>query len=336
MVLGARRLVYLDTADWSYLESGKCPQADACLRAAGERGDVAYLVSVEHFVEISGLNDGLERRIDYLRKFPATMWVGIGGSDILEFEAKALAAKALGTEPPMTDCPTGWMVNEPDRKLQSAIAMARRARGLYSLYARAEAAARRARAPDTHQQVEKLFGFLVRGDFRGLDRWMDKRGLKQPGLRGSAQRLLLRGVEKGLAFAQALELYPAVDRSDPSFDRVVASKLPRAVRRSRPAMTKIQRAWREQTERVRHVPSLSVVAALEMATYRQLASKYDASVEVDKMHAAFSPLCSVFTCDKRNLATIRSILESAGRDTKVLNTGRLIKLADAVDSDTVR
>ena len=92
------RLVFLDTADWSYVESGRDPSAIAALRALADAGAIKFVVTQDHLVEVAGLRQGLRRRLAFMREFPGTLLFAFSGSQLLRLAAFEFALNALGDE----------------------------------------------------------------------------------------------------------------------------------------------------------------------------------------------------------------------------------------------
>lgn len=161
-------------------------------------------------------------------------------------------------------------------------------------------------------------------------KWAERRGWKRSGWVGGVQKLGFRSVAKALAFIKRRNWYPAMDRSNPAFQRRVAIALPAEIKSSHERMRVLRTAW-EQPARAKRAPSLSIAVALEENNYRQTAAKYDLSVEVDLMHAVFAPVVAVFTCDKRNYPHVARVVTAAELPTAILRTGNLPAVINEIE-----
>ena len=88
--------VYLDQADWSYLQDGMAPEAEARLRDAGSRGRATYFISWTHFAENSQLTEGLASRLSFLRSFPGVQRVEVPAQTLVSYHAQVLVDVAEG------------------------------------------------------------------------------------------------------------------------------------------------------------------------------------------------------------------------------------------------
>ncbi len=331
--LGCRTLVYLDTADWSYLESGKAAVAETQLRELGRVGKIALIVSLDHFVEASGLTRGRWSRVHYMHDFPGTLWLACSGYQITDLAIQLFAARCLDLGPIRQQFLGGWLAHRDVQEFEEVVRNASKLRRVFGVYARAAAFSNTAaRTAHDRKTNDRLLTMVRKGDRVGFRKCVAKSGVTLPGWRGQMQRLAEHILFAGATWARRRGLVSALPRADWHFERCVGSRLPPSIRGSRETMLRLHAVWSDETRRAEASAALACVAALDLRQIATTNPEKMMSSEIDKLHAAFAPLTDVFTCDKRNQPTLAAVLAKARHPTRVLRTGHLDEVADLVSN----
>lgn len=323
-----RALVYLDQADWSYLADGKATDAEAVLRRLGEH-DVTYLLSPEHFYETAGLGPGLSRRVAYLESFPGAVLFPVGSTALLQLNMLQLVRIGSGESPERQTIeaqPLTGPMEEAVRSLQVAI----------PAFRMGEIAMRLGRATRRGQDKEEMLtrnhmrAALLRGDWKKHLVLRERLG-ESPTRR---ERIMTRAIAPVLGWlGERLEragwrpLYKKGE--DPVFEAVYVRFWPPGLPRNRANIRAAHKAWRQRDKYLRAIPSLLAFAAVyENLHYRQ--DTFNASDFMDPLHAAYAPLCDLFTGDKRTIEPLDRMFEQAG--TVFCETERLADVARGLEA----
>lgn len=87
----ARLDIYLDSADWSYLQEGRASEAEAKLRCLASDSEIALFISWEHMAEMAGLKNGLFDRLKFIKGFPNSHVFQSPSDSLLSSEVRSLA-----------------------------------------------------------------------------------------------------------------------------------------------------------------------------------------------------------------------------------------------------
>lgn len=322
------RVVYLDQADWAYLHGGAATEAERILRSLGEAGGVAFLVTLEHLEEGTGLDDPMARAV-YLREFPGTFFTEISGYDLLEFDAVQLArgidrgfeirADRLKeiSDSELRKFVFGFALSHPLRRRLEPLHARRR-----ELFHRDQEVLKAAGRRSTKQDDLALWRTFIRGDVkRAIANW--ERIMGRKATPAEEARLVELTSEMSAAWInfEAIGIAPPRDLDfDMTFVLTVFNSLPLELRRDREAVTRALKAWYDPS---RPAGPLSCAAAVVGSVQENPARAYSASDQVDALHAAFAAATDVFTADKRTVSAM-SRLKLRGR---IFRTGHLLELA---------
>ena len=329
------KLIFLDTADWSYLESGQDPEATAALRSLAKARNLRFLVTLDHLVEIAGLTDGRSDRLAFLQAFPGTVLICAGGTQVIRLAAAAFAAAVFGGEVAPYAVPCSAMDSEPIEQLLSRTRQLLPLRLAHGLHATVTARTNRETAslPKRKQEREaeqKLHRLARKGDIRAVHDHLEKSGKLRPGLVGRAQRLGGEFLVGFYRWAQARGLTTSASRGDFLFDDLVTSKLPARYARNSQTMRALFDVWVDPDELARVSPVLACVKAISKASHQLLDARKIRSTEHDKHHASFASMVDVFTCDGRNQPLVARVMEAGGTGTIVLQTRSPSRVAEAL------
>ena len=325
-----RSIVYLDQADWAYLHAGKAPDAEDVLRTLGASGAIDFLITVHHFEEGSGLNDPASR-VAFLRSFPGTAFTEWSAYDLVRYEAEKLAhglppelGETIGMVPlfeiadgDIEKLTFGFMKSHPVRKLLEPL-YARR-RDLFHLDQEALKAhgARASKADDL-----AIWRAQIRGQpDRAIAIWERIMRVPMTDEQRDQMRRRTEDLSTGWIAGESAGFLPPADLDfDETFVRVVFTALPFEIKRDREAIVRVLRAW---GDRSRPASPLSCAAAVAAGVLDNPARGYQASDQVDVVHAAFAPIVDVFTGDRRTIDALRRLKLKA----RVLGTNSLSDVA---------
>ena len=318
--------VYLDQADWSYLEDGRAADAERELRELAEDHPLLFLISMEHFVETGGLNVGVAKRLSYLKSFPGTMWVATEGTTLVKNSADALVDMALrGRERAPLELQLWPLENLSLAELENMVNVARLMRVAYSMGAKAETHARSTRKgmkKRTLQSQEKYVGHFIDGNWGKVRKHLEKKGIG--GVRQWPGRLLMWLTSGAFSYAKRKGLWGITGaRYDPVFNTWVYMHIDRDIRRNADHLTAIRKVWKDEKQRCSVAPELSCAVSIVESVFWNSARTYSISEEIDPFHAAHAPLVDIFTCDKRNEQPLRRVFRSGGLRTVLLRTKHL-------------
>lgn len=333
--MDGRKLVFLDTADWSYMEDGRQPEAAAKLRDLCASGRARILITLDHLLEIGGLKSGLASRLRFMHDFPGTVLLPVGGSQVTKLAAYAFAIAALGgeMEPQALRCKD--LSTETIESLTEVVEQTRSLHLAQRLQAWAVSATfsdRKKLSKEDGEVHSKLHRLARKGDRQQLMDYLRKR---RP-LRG------LRAIVQDVAGRALFEIYrwgdergilsAAVKNNDFLFDELVSGALPRQLSSDPKIMRLLFETWARPDALALHSPSLACVAAIARGASPTKKTQKIRSTENDKRHAAFAPLADVFTCDRRVHPIISRTLKMARSQTTVIRTSLLADVVAAVKS----
>ncbi len=283
-------LVYLDSADWAYLEEGRAPGLEKELRHRAEAGELAFLLSHEHWVEVAGLGVGRERRLRFLCEFPGTYRLTAATDELLRFEARQLVALARGEQPSPVVLPLeeldaasyasvepwvseyGAVIRDNDRRVVSV-----------KRYSRKIAPARDAKSVRRYNR--KIGAFL-----RGVTDEVVRRLRADGELKGQIHEWILKRfvprMGRTVKFLQRrwITYFPNL-RFDPVFASTVIPCFPDEVRRDAELIGTIYEAWRRKENR-KFAPALACAVALGERLEMQPDIELKESDLADARHAA--------------------------------------------------
>lgn len=328
--------VYLDTADWAYLEEGKAPDVVTFLSELGETGAAVFVVSHEHWVEVAGLSHGLARRLDFIRRFPGTQRVVGSTNGLLAFDAQQLVRAVSGRGAAGASLPLEPLAGVPLSELRRWVEHFGRFVRAVDKHSTSLQRSRRAlgdaRTAKAIRAEHRNLGAFLRGDAEGVVRHL-ARGGRVP---GRAQNWLLRK-SVSLVGRVAGELHrrgrlPFAELTyDPVFSATVVPLLESAARTNPEVLDAIYAYWRTRGNRS-VAPSLACQAALAERLEMQPDLRLLKSEAADARHAAYAPLVDLFTCDKRNRDPLRKALAEIGCSTLVVGTKRHKDLVGALEN----
>jgi len=330
-------MVYLDQADWAYLQEGMADEAERKLRKLGEEGKTMFLVTYEHLYETGKLKLGYSARIQYLCGFPRTVWAQDQISkEILGLSVRGFIDEAIGQSR------THAVLNIVPLKDVNLLLMKLVAKAFYlvskpAIWLRTalEQRVRRARVGRTKKMQmihERYEAALFRGDIRESFQELERMGLKVNPFRGKTVEILSPLIARGASwFRLRGKLAPDGKRFDHIFNSNVMPHLPSAILTNSEQRDAVMKTWKNPEQRANVAPSLACVTAVEEAVHYSTNYNYQESDTLDSMHVTYAPMVDIFTCDKRTFAPLKKAIKQGGFPTKVLRTGRLEAVVEAVE-----
>jgi hypothetical protein len=327
-------LIYLDTADWAYLEAGRAPAEEAALRDLGRTG-VQFVVSFDHIVELAGLESGLISRFEFLRTFPGTLLYKCSGEQLIALYARSFTAQVLGFDiQPQEFLATPMnMLSVADlRVMMPRLRVLRAAQRMYATLISGAAPIGLRQNKKERDQKAKIRRLARSGSSpEELHEYLRDKSLLKPGMRAVAQRfaasVLCSVAQWGIAHGIA-SMAPAPDEE---FEKIIGVGLTRKIRSSTDAMKALHAAWSDTGSLISKSPGLACIAGIR----RELAPTKDvqkiSSTEIDIRHVAFAPQVDVFTCDKRIHRVAAEVIAKAELNVSVLRTGHLKEVAVAAE-----
>lgn len=324
------RLVYLDTADWSYLETGRYEDATKELRKLGHEGRVTYVITLDHILECVGLTSGRGRRLDFMRTFPGTVLLKLTGAQVLKWDVLGLASMLLD-QPEVTkavEC-TPMCEHALDELLDIAKAL-RPLHFAHDLSARASVVGSSARGKESRQvrqQMTRLHRLAREGDIAQAIAHVEKVNRDKSWLRRKGGVLAARGLVRFYAWMRERGLTSAASDGDFLFDTLVTAALGPELAKIDGVMRGMKALWKDRQSLSVLSPSLAVTRAIcERAPPSKDPAKVR-STEVDRQHACFAPLMDVFSCDRRTYDAIHALLVRAEIPVTVIRTQSLPEIA---------
>jgi hypothetical protein len=211
----------------------------------------------------------------------------------------------------------GFKNSHPTRKLLEPLYAERRVEFLRER----EEFKRRGKKPSS-QDTLATWRARIRGDMdAALQIWERVMGAKATSEERAAIELKVRNKSEWWARGVALALLPPADLDfDETFVDVVFKWLPEAVRRDRAAIQRVIDVW---YDRSRIASPLTCAAAVTGAVLNNPDRNYEASEQLDLVHAAFAPLVNLFTADKRTVNALRNLRMTS----TVMRSRRLAEVA---------
>lgn len=326
------RLIFLDTADWSYMEDGRQPEAAAELRALCADGRARILVTADHLLEIGGLTSGRSSRLRFMHSFPGTVLLPVGGSQVTKLAAYDFAFAALDgdMEPQALRCQE--MSASPIETLTKAVEQTWVLDLAQRFQAWATSASFSDRKKSSKQDVEmhsKMHRLARKGDTQEVMDYLRKRR-PLSGLRGIVQNVAGRALVALYQWGNDRGILSVAAKNDFLFDELVSGALPRQLSSNPQIMGLLFELWSRPDALALHSPSLACVAAIARRSSPTRKTQKIRSTENDKRHAAFAPLVDVFTCDRRVQPIISQTLKVARSQTAVLRTSCLADVVAAL------
>lgn len=329
VALLGRRLVFLDTADWSYLEAGQDHKAGEKLRALGESGDATFVVTMDHLVEAVGLRTGLRHRLAFMRAFPGTVLFHFGGAQLLRLAVLELAAMLVqsGESEHEFRCQS-----LSDHSLDELESITKGLRGLrwavdLSAFATARAAPVGVKLPPAQRATDAKIHRLAREG----DRFALADYLRRTTGGGSSARVIQRLASRGLvalyAFALRRGLISEAAGGDLLFDQLVTAALPTEFAANDELMRGMKSLWSDPDLLAFSSTSLACVKDIEEARTPTRDRAKIRSTYVDRHHACFAPLMDVFTCDKRIHRIVERAVGRSESSVAVVRTRSLARVA---------
>jgi hypothetical protein len=330
------RFAFLDTADWSYLESGRDPEAAATLRALTSAGAVKVVVTHDHLVEVAGLRRGLRQRLAFMRDFPGTLLFPFSGSKLLRLAAFEFALNALGGQYPAQPVQVFPMCEESLNDLVSIAKQVWPLRVVHRLSAMVTSHVSRHSAVEQREvrdALEKLQRLARIGDRKRLEAHLAAKAPRLGGLRGVIQRASWPILLPLYDWASSRGLTARVKHADFLFDRLVTTALPTTFSTDPRLLEGLAKLWTNPEALALMSPALACVKAIAKAQTPTHDVQKIESTEHDKHHAAFAPLVHVFTCDKRNQPVVAKAVQLGRCKTRVLRTGSVAEVVKALAVD---
>lgn len=324
------RLVFLDTADWSYLESGKETSAAESLRALADAGEISFVVTFDHIVEAGGLRTGLRPRLAFMREFPGTVLFAVSGAQLLRLAAHDFALTALQEQPASEPFECFAM---PDKSIDELVELVRQTRPLrlaHRLSAHITSRTNASAPVKTREEgdaQEKLQRLARLGDRKSFEAYLSKKAPRLGGFKGYLQRAATPLLIPLYDWASSRGILARAKHADFLFDELVTSVLPPKFSTDEKLIGGLAKLWVQPEALALMSPSLACVKAIAKAQSPALDVQKIESTAHDKHHATFAPLVDVFTCDKRNQPLIAQTLKLARCETHVVRTGCLADVA---------
>jgi len=324
------RRVYLDTADWSYLEEGRDPESERVLRDLGEVGDACFVVTFDHLVEISGLESGRGSRVAYLQNFPGTVLLSVSGIQVLSTSTRNFVAQSLGLSTVTLDLPTQRMRDLSVASLLDEIDKFRMWREVQGIGARLETSSMVGTTKKKRESKNSLMRVARKGSVAMLREHIMREETFRPGIRGLVQVGAMHALVKLQGWMAQNGIGIPATRREQAFERLIVPSLPREIRRSSTAMSTLRTSWKNEAATADVSPAVACSAAIEVASNPSKDPVKFRSSENDKHHAAFAAMMHVFTCDKRVQPSVDSTLRAGRRAVRVIRTQRLHEVVAAV------
>lgn len=321
--------IYLDSADWSYLQEGRAPAAHKLLRTAAINGTVALFVSWEHCIEISGLQSGKESRLEFIANFPNVYLFQKPAQQIFKTEAQCISSLADSVIPPDITLEAKLLCQLGKNTLNNLVDQyGLPSRQLNIMSSKVQNRGRKANPARSHKELimqHRIIGKIFRGEFEDLVPTTDDKRL----LARLSNYIIRRGMHTVGKIAKDFRDRGWISFSDapydPVFNEAVAVHFPQERRVSQPFMQGIHRWWSHPENR-KIAPSLACHYELARSNDGQRQMTLAPSTEIDNLHAAYAPYMDIFTCDKRNASILESILKKLSVHTRVFRTNNLQSL----------
>lgn len=328
--LESTKLVFLDTADWSYMETGRAGGATSALRELCSTGAVRILVTADHLLEVGGLTNGRASRMAFMRGFPGALLVPVSGSQILKMDAVALALHALGDEMAPRQLPCKELGALPQVELEAMVRQTWPLRFAQNLHARATSSALESiprTSKEDRQAADKLHRLARKGNASKVLEYLQRRHARGR-LESFVQSLAVSGLVSLYRWSNDRGIVSAASNGDWLFDRYVSGALPRQFSSNPALMEPVFRTWSRPDELAAVAPSLACVSAVARQTDAIKDRKKIRSTETDKLHAAFAPLVDVFTCDGRMRPIIDRVFKGTGIGPTLLRSSSLQEVVE--------
>jgi hypothetical protein len=353
--------IYLDTADWSYLQTGKSTSAESVLRELAADGLINLLVSDEHLIEVAGLTDtDQEKRLEYFRSFPNALRILTTADQLLRADALRLAETVAGREAPLLQLSATPISQIPLSNLLDEMQELALMRNAYYESAELINNGRKTSQHRSRQDVrstDKMIKALASGDTRETIRQLVLSGQLQNDKTDEAEQRLnvwIEALRTGDIESLANQINEQIQASGQEigddwpgaevfgtwlaqcdftfvtfgavFQRSVLIYLPETVRQDGKLLAAVAKAWEKRTVRA-IVPTLLARAALIESIHYQPERDYVGSEPIDQLHVVYAPFAMVITCDQRNEGPLRQALGILDVAPMILRTNRLESLA---------
>lgn len=331
--------VYLDQADWSYLQDGRFPEAEKNIRRYAEEGRLLLLISNEHLIETAELSNGLRKRIDYIRNFPNTYLIRNSSANVLKQSAASLVQFALDDScrftlsismKPLKDFSLEDLVDTIPREFGII-------HGLRSFSSRMTKLSRSAR-PEKMSKAdlirdERFISAMLRGDKATCKQHISDihEGKATPFQQLVTDTSLEAGRQLG-TLLDRIGCRTVMDKTmDPVFHACVMPHLDSEVRNNKEQLRQIFEIYQDQKAFARKSPPLAMRCAVYRAIHYNSLYRYKPSDETDQQHILFAVFADVFTCDKRNVSMLLDVLKTAVTiDISIVRTGQLDGVVQAI------
>ncbi len=326
------KLLYLDTSDWWYLESGRAGGATSALRQLGSSGTVRIVVSADHLLEVGGLTNGRASRTAFMHGFPGTLLLPVSGSQILKMDAVALALHALGEDMAPRQLPCQELATLPLSEFEAMVRQTWPLRFAQTIHARATSSAIRSTprvSKEERQASDKLQRLARKGNPTKVLEYLQRRS-PQGRVGALVQSIAVEGLTSLYRWSNDRGIGSSVSNGDWLFDQYVSGALPREVSSDATLMEPVFKAWSRPDELVAVAPSLACASAVARKTGPSRDRTKIRSTETDKLHSAFAPLVDVFTCDGRIHPIIAPVLKGTQAGTVVLRSSSLQDVVEAL------
>jgi hypothetical protein len=326
-----QKTVYLDTSDWSYLETGRHPSAGSLLRSLAESGRVRFVVTFDHIAEIAGLESGLHSRLTFMHAFPGTVMVRASGSQLLRLAACDLAIEMTGRALDAKELPCSPFADESLPELVSAAESFATVREFQGEFAAISAETNREggqhRKSRLERDADRKLDRLARA---GKDREVEEHLRATAQRAGHASSTDDRSLMEFYRRAASEGLMAPCAGADRVFDLLVTSELPTWIASNEKLMGALLKLWSDPEALDVMSPALACAKRLLNSVASSHKPQKISSTEHDKNHAVFAPMVDVFTCDSRAQPIIETALARARIRTAVLTTDSLSEVAEAV------
>ncbi len=319
--------IYLDQADWSYLQRGRFSDVESSLRSLAEQKRIAIYISDEHLTESAGRKRRLELHLDYIRSFPNTYLITTSVEELLTQSVEEMRRSVVDE-----NYRPSWSMKTLSLQEVTPAELLRRSRelgaqrGVWKVRAGLKRRSREARGKPTKVEIvrdERFIAAMLRGD-RETSRkflqsaqdeslsWWQNAVITAMGCFGTVMRRFVYAAPLDKSFG-------------PIFQLGVVSQLKPVLWRDEEQMRSIYRKYKDDRAFARVALPLACRCALIREIHYNSQYKYQPSDEIDQRHAVFAFLVDLFTCDKRNVSPLQKTMRTGGFDIAIMIVEQLNK-----------